>query len=175
MNRIILAVILGSLFLPMSTLAESSKDYFGISAEMSNVELLTTKDTWNPYTIVFRGSSYVSDNVALEARFAAGTGPDEGAVTKGTLKGAASFFVKADLPLIKLVNFYGLAGITTAKVEVSAPGARAYNDNHGFSYGLGAEMPINKYIFINGEYVHYFKGEDFEYSGFNVGFTKLWE
>jgi len=179
MKKILFAVILGSLILPMSSLAESNKDYFGISAEMSNIKDLTTKDTWSPYTLVFRGSSYVSDNVALEARFAAGTGPDKvrvsGTDVKGTLMYAASFFVKADLPLNTLVNFYGLAGMTTAKVELSALGTDFYNDNHGYSYGLGAEIPINKYMLINGEYVNYFKGEDFEYSGFNIGFTKLWQ
>jgi opacity protein-like surface antigen len=182
MKRILFAVILGSLILPMSSLAESNKDYYGISVGESNIKDLTTKDTWSPYAIGFRGVAYVGDYVALEARFTAGTGPDEvrvsGSDTKLTLVSAASFFVKADLPLQlhKSVNIYGLLGLTKAKVKGAFVGfPPTYTDNHGFSYGLGVEMPIDRYWFVNGEYVNYFKGADFEYSGFNIGFTKLWD
>lgn len=181
MKRILFAVILGSLILPMVTIAESNKDYYGISVGVSNIkELAATKVKANPYAIGFRGVAYVDDYVAIDARFAAGTGPDEvrvsGSDAKISLVGAASLFVKVDLPIKKLVTFYGLAGMTQAKFKGDYIGASpVYTENHGFSYGLGVEMPINRYWFVNGEYVNYFKGADYEYSGFNIGFTKLWD
>ena len=180
MKRILFTVIVGSLILPMSSLAESNKDYYGISVGESNIKIIDDSVTPTPYEISFRGVAYVADNVALEARLSAGTGPDKvkvlGTDVKYTLLGAASFFVKVDLPIQKLVNIYGLAGMTQAKVKGAFVGLPpAYTENHGFSYGLGVEMPIHNSMFINGEYVNYFKGADFEYSGFNIGFTKLWD
>lgn len=121
----------------------------------------------------------LTDNFSLRADYAFGL---EGDTTEvGTtdvdvsLVGMFSGFAKVQTSDIAGFRLYGLLGVSKAefKAEVIDSDAETTNGDTGLSYGLGVTAGIKPGLTVNGEFVSYLSEDTYSYSGFNVGFSKL--
>ena len=182
MKKVLCAVILSSLFLSMNSFAGSEgQSYFGASYHMGTYEEdgLPSADLTG---LNIKGGAYIADNVAVEGRYTLGMDSDTVSVfvpgfgnvdVELELDSAISIFVKGDLPVSNAANIYGLIGFTKAELTATVLGSSYTDDDSGLSYGFGVEAAINDDMFINGEYIMYLDEDDYEYTGINIGITKL--
>ena len=121
----------------------------------------------------------LTDNFSLRVDYAFGL---EGDTTEiGTtevdvsLVGMFSGFTKVQTSDIAGFRFYGLLGVSKAefKAEVIDSGAETTDGDTGLSYGLGVTAGIKPGLTVNGEFISYLSEDDYSYSGFNFGLSKL--
>lgn len=183
MKNIIYAVALGSLLISTSSLAGQGQTYFGAGYHMGTYDESGYPNA-NPTALGIRGGMYFVPNVAVEGRFALGLSDDTVRVfVPGTgyvdidlkLENAISLFVKADLPVAPTAKLYGLIGFTQAETKAKARGypVSVSNSDSGLSYGVGVEVGVNNGIYIGAEYIMYINESDYDYTGINIGVTRV--
>ena len=183
MRQVVFAVVLGSLFFSSSLMAANGQSYFGAGYHMGTYKE-EGYSAANPTALGFRGGMYIADNVAIEGRYSFGLSDDTVTVfVPGVgninvdleLESALSVFLKADLPLSPTANVYGLVGFTEASIKAKAVGypVTVSDSDSGLSYGLGIEFSLAEDIYAGGEYIMYIDESEYDYSGINIGITRL--
>jgi outer membrane immunogenic protein len=147
----------------------------GIHRGMLDVDGLSSV---TPMAIKLETGKYLSDHVALEGHLAFGVGKSSISYPYGgdidfSVKNAVSIFLKGDLDINENANLYGLAGFTKGKFEMETVYYSETDSDSGFSYGVGVETKLENDFVISAEYVMYLKEDDYDYSGINLSFTKL--
>lgn len=151
--------------------------YFGGGYHIGNYDE-TGLPGASPSALKIEYGKYITDSIALEGHFAFGIAEDtisiEGVDAEIEIKQAISLFVKGDLHVSESVNFYGLAGFTSGKLEAAFPGfgESISEDDSGFSYGLGLEAQTSGGIIFSAEYIMYLSEDEYDYSGINLGIAK---
>jgi hypothetical protein len=121
----------------------------------------------------------LTDNFSLRVDYAFGL---EGDTTEiGTtevdvsLVGMFSGSAKVQTSDIAGFRLYGLLGVSKAefRAEVIDSDAETTDGDTGLSYGLGVTAGIKPGLTVNGEFVSYLSEDDYSYSGFNFGLSKL--
>lgn len=172
-------IILGSLLASSSVFAETNSSYFGASFHLGTYEE-DGIDTVNPISLSLEGGKYIAENLALEANILLGIQDDS--VTSGGIeadigvKHAISFFLKGDLDLNEINKLYGLLGYSKGKLEATFPqfdNASVTESDSGLSYGVGFESELTPEVSAKIEYIMYLSEDDYDYSGINIGFSKL--
>ena len=121
----------------------------------------------------------LTDNFSLRADYAFGL---EGDTTEiGTtdvdisLTNMFSGFAKVQTSDISGFRLYGLFGASKAefRADVIDSDAETTDGDTGLSYGLGVTAGIKPGLTVNGEFISYLSEDDYSYSGFNFGLSKL--
>lgn len=168
--------VITMLFSPI-VFAANGDSYFGGGYHVGNYDE-TGLPSASPSALKIEYGKYITDSIALEGHFAFGMAEDtisiEGVDAEIEIKQAISLFVKGDLHVSKSVNFYGLAGFTSGKLEAALPGfgESISEDDSGFSYGLGLEAQTSGGIIFSAEYIMYLSEDEYDYSGINLGIAK---
>jgi outer membrane immunogenic protein len=165
-------LILASLLCSSLTFAASGDSYFGGGIHRGDLDI-DGFSTVNPNAIKLEYGYYVWDSIAIEGHFAYGFGEDTVSSLDFKLKQAISLFAKADLSVGENSNVYGLLGLTKGKIEVSNYSGSDSEDDSGLSYGLGFETKIQSDLVFSTEYIMYLSEDDYDYSGINIGISKL--
>ena len=182
MIKMLCVISLSSLLLSANVFSASvGENYFGASYHNGAYEE-DGLSTLKPAGLSLKIGTYIADNVSLEGRFLFGLSSDDSSIFvpgfgvvdfEFELDSAISLFSKGDIPISSSVNIYGIAGFTKAEFTVTVFDTTVSDDESGFSYGFGAEIAVDSDIFIAGEYIVYIDEDTYEYSGINIGFTKL--
>lgn len=124
------------------------------------------------------GSSF-NENFSAEVRVAVGVGDDS--VGEGwqkydvELSSLIGGYLRASVPVGQNFHPYGVLGFTRSELKVSHPWLGKETDNDtDISYGIGADIDLDRNISLNIEYMNYYDGDDVEIAGFSIGIaTKI--
>jgi hypothetical protein len=86
-----------------------------------------------------------------------------------------SGFAKVQTSDMSGFRLYGLLGVSKAefRADVVNSDAETTDGDTGLSYGLGVTAGIKPGLTLNGEFVSYLSEDEYSYSGFNFGLSKL--
>lgn len=166
-------IFAGLLVLGCIASAQASENlYFG-----ANYAHLTYKEDGfedlNPGALVFRFGAELSPNFALEGRVAGGIGNDKVAGTTTTLEldhyyGA---YGKAMLPVTDNFSLYGLLGVTRGKTTAKNQYVSYSQTDSDLSYGLGADIALDRRLSLNLEVAHLYEGDFYKVSAVSAGLS----
>ncbi len=121
----------------------------------------------------------LTDNFSLRADYAFGLEADSTEVgtteVDVSLGNMFSGFAKVQTSDIAGFRLYGLLGVSKAefRAEVVDTEGETTDGDTDLSYGLGVTVGIKPGLTVNGEFVSYLSEDDYSYSGFNFGLSKL--
>jgi opacity protein-like surface antigen len=174
-----LVIITGILFSSSTMVfADDNSGYFGSGYHLGKYEESGVPDA-EPSALKIEVGKYLTPNIAIEGQFLFGMGDDtvqiEGVDVDLELKNAISIFVKGDIDLGEKANLYGLIGFTKGKLEatIDENNVSVSEDDSGLSYGFGIEGEVGSGISLSSEYIVYLSEDDYDYSGFNFGISKM--
>ncbi|WP_164503657.1 outer membrane beta-barrel protein [Pleionea sediminis] len=137
-------------------------DYVGVSYKM--VEVSEGSFSIEPSAIDGKYGHMLTNNIALESRFGIGVADDEDVGIDSMIGIFGAYHFKLD----SIVTPYAIAGFSST--ELSVPGGDSVTRND-FSYGIGADISIDKKSSISVEYVQYFDKDFLEGTAISAGWT----
>jgi hypothetical protein len=169
LRKILILSFLMGFFITNVQAAGEETLYMGIQAAQVTYEdnLIEAK----PPALVLRFGGYV-DEVAIEARV--GLGLQGYGDTVNYLGIDYEFNVESLLGLYGLysvgwgsnASFYGIMGVTTGELSVSAPGVTSDDSDTNLSYGVGFNLAG-----FNAEFMHYFHDTDYDVTAISFGYV----
>lgn len=181
-------VILGSTFALLASFASGATaqdsvegGYVGLNYAFVTYEEDGISDEFDLGALVGKAGVQVNPYVAAEFRAGFGAKDDSASFNGASLELELDYMVGGymllGLPNESPVYPYAVIGATKGELTASATGpggsASASGSETDISYGLGANLSINKDFQVNGEYMQYIDKDGGEISGVSIGFAVL--
>lgn len=151
----------------------SAEPYLGANLAMLDVGEADLK------AVYLRGGFAFNENISAEVRLGMGVGDDTYNAGpfdyKTELENAVGAYLRGGIAISDAFAPYVVIGYTRAETKESyrgfVSGSDSYSEND-LSYGVGADLAINKGLKINFEFMQYLNKDDFEADGSAIGVAK---
>lgn len=181
-------VVLGSAFAVLASFASAATaqdsgegGYVGLNYAFLTYEEDGISDEFDLGALVGKAGVRVNPYLAAEFRAGFGAKDDSASFNGASLELELDYLVGGyavlGIPNESPVYPYAIVGATKAELTASATGpggsASASGSETDISYGIGANLEINRDFQVNGEYMQYIDKDGGEISGVSVGFAVL--
>ncbi|EJF7264693.1 outer membrane beta-barrel protein [Vibrio parahaemolyticus] len=159
--------ILSALGLSLSSFSASADFYAGALVSYSNAELKSSLsesvNEGSPFLLSAQIGYFFNDYIGLEGRYGTSIQRQSGLA----IDGAASGFIKMNMPVSERIALYGLAGYSSVKVDLQNVDS---DKAQGFSFGLGMHYALSNQNAIVFEFVDNVSEEPVRLNTITLGF-----
>ena len=181
-------IVLGSAFAVMASFASGAAaqdslegGYVGLNYAFVTYEEDGISEDFDLGALVGKAGAQINPYLAAEFRAGFGAKDDSTSFNGVSLDLELDYLVGGymvlGLPNESPVYPYAIDGVTKGELTASASGfGNSFSDSASesdISYGVGANLNINKDFQVNGEYMQYIDKDGAEISGVSVGFAVL--
>jgi hypothetical protein len=127
----------------------------------------------NPVVLAAKLGKEFNPNFAIEGRVGLGV-MDDSLTIAGTkidveVDNFYGVYAKGILPTGSKLSPYGLVGYTKGKISASAGGLSASGSDSDISFGVGADVALDKDMILNFEFAKLFGGDGYDVDALSIG------